>query len=42
MAIAEYNLKKYNNALSEINKALKLEPENEGFINLKKEILNKI
>ena len=42
MAIAEYNLKKYNNALREINKALSLEPENNNFTNLKKEILNKI
>lgn len=42
MAIAEYNLKNYNNALREINKALNLEPENVNFINLKKEILNKI
>ena len=42
MAIAEYNLKNYNNALREINKALNLEPENSNFINLKKEILNKI
>ena len=42
MAIAEYNLKNYNNALREINKALNLEPENINFFNLKKEILNKI
>lgn len=42
IAIAEYNLKKYNNALKEINKALNLEPENVNFINLKKEIINKI
>ncbi|MCR4663638.1 MAG: radical SAM protein [Endomicrobiaceae bacterium] len=42
MAIAEYNLKNYNNALREINKALKFEPENNDFLNLKKEILNKI
>lgn len=42
MAIAEYNLKNYNNALREINKAIEIEPENGNFINLKKEILNKI
>lgn len=42
IAMANNNLNNFNGALKNINNALKLEPENNNFLKLKEEIINKI